>query len=88
MCISEGVRGGPLSLRPVVMANSGGPAATLDQHRGCTMVNSEHPAQTPPSDPPPSPPTDPPITPPTDAELQEEVPETGGSNDPDLGQFM
>jgi hypothetical protein len=44
------------------------------------MVNSERPAQTPPSDFP--------STPPTDAELQEEVPETGGSNDPDLGQFM
>ena len=52
------------------------------------MVNSERPAQTPPSDPPSTPPTDPPITPPTDAELQEKVPETDGSNDPDLGQFM
>jgi hypothetical protein len=52
------------------------------------MVNSERPAPTPPTDPPSTPPTDPPSTPPTDAELQEDVPETGGSNDPDLGQFM
>ena len=44
------------------------------------MVNSERPARTAP--------TDPPSTPPTGAELQEEVPETDGSNDPDLGQFM
>jgi hypothetical protein len=52
------------------------------------MMNSEYPAPTSPSDPPLTPPGDPPLTPPTDAELQEEVPETGGNNDPDLGQFM
>jgi hypothetical protein len=52
------------------------------------MVISERPAPTPPTGPPSTPPTDPPLTPPTDAELQEEVPETGGSNDPDFGQFM
>ena len=44
------------------------------------MVNSERPA--------PTPPTDPPLTPPTDAELQEEVPETGGGSNSNLGQFM